>query len=179
MKKLILLAVAMALPSCGAGAEEAGRDLFHSEAQALAFGRLLGPLFATASGKTEHAEADGHRRVRHVFEASDKIAALDLVYNPEGEIRQVEINFPVVDGKCSRAPPSRELARLAIENTEPYLANSVRNINLVGSLADLGWPRQSSSSPAAKLGNTIYSFHRLRYFCTMTIDRRPVATRTV
>lgn len=141
---------------------------------ASAFAATISPLFDAATETDSFTTSDGYETVRQIFPAGDKIAALDLTSDASGQIVEIELNFPTVDGECLGAPPADELARRATRATEPVLGREVKNMRLVGSLVALGWRRPSSSSPAVKVGRTIYSFHRLRYFCTMTIKQPPV-----
>ena len=178
MKQLPLLILAAALQSPTAEREDLARELFQSEAQALAFGVSIGPLFGTPKERREYPSSDGPPMIRYLFEAGEKVAALDVRSDRSGHIWELELGFPVIDSKCHGAPPSHELARLAIMGSEPNLVRNPRNVALVQGAAELGWPR-ANSSLSAQLGNTVYAFHRSRYYCTMAIRRLPVTTRTI
>ncbi|TPE61146.1 hypothetical protein FJQ54_09640 [Sandaracinobacter neustonicus] len=95
-----------------------------------------------------------------------------IAYDDTGRIGLYEVRFPVVDKKCVGVPNTRVLAKSLLKSFEPNFANDVREVNRVGSSADLVWPYTAfPSGPGAIVGHTAFTFYKMNGYCSFRIFR--------
>jgi hypothetical protein len=149
------------------------RDLFESEKTALSFAASLGPEWREVAGKQYCCEIEGLRVTRYTFKWTQSSGLVHIGVDAKGRPRFYEVRYPIVGKVCSGVPNTRELARMLLENTEPVFANDVRNINRLGSSADLVWPWTAfRSGPGNQFGKTQFFFFKMNGYCTVRVKRR-------
>ena len=171
--RAVWLIAVLAAPAVAAKAP-AGTDLFESEAAALSFTASLGSEWKVPIDKHVFGSILGIRNTRYTFRLGHNIGIAQLGIDSGGNLRSYEVWFQVVDKACPDAPATRTLARSLLEHTEPDFANDRRNINLIGSSADLVWPWAAlHSGPGTQIGSTRYYFFKMNGFCKLRLERRP------
>ena len=148
------------------------QDVFESEAAALDFATLLGPGWAEPFNRRFCCESDGLRFTRYLYRMGGRTGFVQIGVDVQGHLRRYEVKFPIVDNVCLRAPDTRMLAQLLLNHTEPTFASNRRNINLVGSSADLVWTWTAfPSGPGVQFGKTQYYFRKMSGYCTLDLRR--------
>lgn len=169
----LMTAVCLWAGVASAHAEEP-TGLFSDQERALTFTQSLGPEWRAPSS----LEANGgdylgfSRPTFFVYSLGALKGYVGIAYDGAGKIGLYEVRFPTVDAQCVGVPNTRVLARSLLNEFEPGFVSSVREVNLVGSSADLVWPYAAFiSGPGARVGRTAFWFYKMNGYCSFRVLR--------
>ncbi len=172
----ILRFIAVASLSGGAALAEAREPsaLFSSQEQALEFTRSIGlgwgePTVLESGGSDYFGFS---RPTFFVYSIGTLKGYMVIGYDRSGQIGFYEVRYPTLKTDCVSIPDTRALAKNLLNQFEPDFADNTREVNFVGSSADLVWPYTAfMSGPGPVVGRTAFRFYKMNGYCSFRVVR--------
>lgn len=178
MSMKVQFACFMAIFSFAVGVSTANAEepsaLFSSQEQALEFTQSIGPSWGNPTavdiGKGDYLGFS--RPALFVYPIGILEGNMIIGYDKSGKIGFYEVRYPTLKTKCVGNPETRELARKLLNQFEPDFAQNSREVNFVGSSADLVWPYTAFlSGPIPVVGHTAFRFYKMNGYCSFMVVR--------